>query len=95
MPFVTVAFDGKPSLHPFNNKVNTVAMICWISDADLRANMKTTIANDPKNITLELGIKPVSSSVGRLTPRIKHIAQQTMPHAGRAEHIQRCRVEQP
>ena len=87
MPFIAVAFDSKAPLHPFDDEVNTVAMIGRVTNAHLRAYMKTPVSNQLKNVALKLGIKPAACSVGRLAARVKHVAQQAMTHTCSAEDI--------
>ncbi len=58
MPRVAIALDSKASLHPFDDEVNAVAMICRITDAHLRAYKIAPGVDQLKNIALELRIKP-------------------------------------
>ena len=59
MPLIAVALDSKAPLHPFDDEINTVAMICRVTDAHLRAYIKAPIGDQLKNIALKLGIETV------------------------------------
>jgi hypothetical protein len=45
MPAVAIAFNGDAALHAFDNEIDAVSVVCWISDADLRSDMEAPIRN--------------------------------------------------
>ncbi len=75
VPFIAVAFDSETPLHPFDDEINTVTMIGRVTNAHLRAYIKSPVGNQLKHVALKLRIKPAICPLGRLAARVKHIAQ--------------------
>ena len=58
MPLIAVALDGDAFLHPFDDQVNAIAMICRVTkDAFLYWLRNNQGADQLKNIALEFEIK--------------------------------------
>src|SRR3990172_7865328 len=48
-----------------------------------------------EHIALKLGFEPLFLFYGRLSTGIEHVAQETVPHAGRTKDVKVYRIKQP